>query len=130
MNNGKEQNGNFWFGFFFGGLIGAFIIFILGTREGKKLAKKLGDRVEDYEEDLEQKVAKLQRQGEDFLEQAKDVKARISEGLVDQKQEIAENIISKVDQTLTNIEEIQKKGVDLTEEIHNRYFKKNAKPLS
>lgn len=45
------------------------------------------------------------------------------------KKTVSDNLMTKMDETLTNIENIQKKGVALTEEVHRHYFKKNGKPL-
>ena len=45
MNNEHKDN-RFWFGFFIGGLIGAAIIVLLGTKEGKKIEEYLSRRPE------------------------------------------------------------------------------------
>src|SRR3989344_4619720 len=100
MNNTDhthEKQGNFfWFGFFLGGLIGAFIIFILGTKEGKKLAEKLEEKGELFEEDLEEKVAKLQKKGEDLVAQANRVKENLKNRIEDTKSETSDTLISKM----------------------------------
>lgn len=127
MNN--NRNGNFWIGFFLGGLIGGFIIFVLGTKEGKKLAERIVDKAELYEEELEENVAKLQKKGEDLLKEAQTVKDQVVEKLENERETVSAALVTKLDQTLTHIEDVQKKGVALTEEIHHRYFRKNGKPL-
>lgn len=96
-----KYHGNFWFGFFIGGLVGGFIIFLLGTREGKKLLTKLEEKGELFEEDLERKATDTQA-----------------------------SVINKMDQTLSKIEDIQKQGAALTSEIRHKYFKKNGKTLA
>ncbi len=128
MNNDKGSN-NFWVGFFLGGLVGAFIIFLMGTKQGKKLADQLMEEAESYEEELEEKVAKLQKKGEEFLAEAKDVKEKIVKEVVDGKKEVTEGLVTKMDEALTKLEDVQKKGVAMTEEVHHHYFKKNGKRL-
>lgn len=131
MHNTEEKKGNhFWLGFFAGGLLGGFIIFILGTKEGKKLAEKLQEKGEMFEEDIEQKVAKLQKKGEDLIEEAKDVKKKMASRLEEKKEEASDALISKMDDAFTKITDLQKKGVALTSEVHQKYFKKNGKKLS
>ena len=130
MNENQGKNNHFWLGFVLGGLFGAFIIFILGTKEGKKLADQLTEKTELYEEDIEEKVAKLQKKGEELLQQAEAVKDRIVKEVETHQQKASDNLIAKMDKTLANIENIQKKGVELTQEVHHRYFKKNGKPLT
>ena len=126
----EEKQGNFWFGFFLGGLFGAIAIFIMGTKEGKKLMERLTEDAEEYEEDLEQKVAKLQIKGEDFLNEANSVKEKITKEVKTGKKSITNAVADKMDQALTKIENIQKKGVELTRDVHHNYFKKNGKSLT
>ena len=134
MNNTDhthEKQGNFfWFGFFLGGLIGAFVIFILGTKEGKKLAEKLEEKGELFEEDIEEKVAKLQKKGEDLFKEAASVKKKVLKEIDEKKEEASDSLISKMDDAFTKITDLQKKGVELTEEVHQKYFKKNGKSLA
>jgi gas vesicle protein len=129
MNEHDGKCGNFWLGFFLGGLLGAFVIYLLGTKEGKKTLEKIVDRAELYEEELEEKVAKLQQKGEDLLEEAEEIKEKVIQEVTSSKEKISDQLVSKMDAALTQIEDIQKKGVALTEEVHHHYFKKNGKKL-
>ncbi|MBM3282752.1 hypothetical protein FJY90_00725 [Candidatus Gottesmanbacteria bacterium] len=129
MNNESKGSLNFWFGFFLGGIVGAFVIFILGTKEGKKLVEKLVEKTELYEEELEQKVAKLQQHGENLLHEAQEVKNQVTQEVEKGRKTVSEALVSKMDKALTKIEDIQKKGVALTQEVHHHYFKRNGKPL-
>lgn len=129
MNNEKGNN-SFWVGFFLGGLVGAFIVFLMSTKQGKKLAEQVFDEVELYEEELEEKVAKLQKKGEELLEEAKDVKEKMVAEVVNGKKIVSDALANKMDDALTKIENIQKKGVELTQEVHHNYFKRNGKKLS
>lgn len=129
MNSENKGQGSFWLGFFLGGLVGAFIVFFLGTKKGKEITEKLIENAELYEDELEQKIAKLQERGEQFLQEAQEVKEKVTKEVKGGKKAVSENLLSKMDQTLTQIEDIQKKGVAITSEVHHRYFKKNGKPL-
>lgn len=130
MSENKNNCGNFWLGFFLGGLIGAFIIFLLGTKQGKKILEEIVEKAETYEEELEEKVSKLQKKGEDLLQEAEEVKEKVIKEVTDGKKTVSEVLVSKLDQTLTNIENIQKRGAAITSEIHHHYFKKDGKKLS
>lgn len=129
MNNEKGNN-SFWIGFFLGGLVGAFIVFLMGTKQGKKLAEQIFDEVEIYEEELEEKVAKLQKKGEELLEEAQNVKEKMVAEVENRKKIVSDTLVNKMDDALTKIENIQKKGVELTQEVHHNYFKRNGKKLS
>lgn len=129
MNNEKGSSNNFWVGFFLGGLVGAFIIFLMGTKQGKKLADQLVEEGEIYEEELEQKVATLQKKGEELLQEAKNVKNKVIKEVKTGKKEVTDNLMTKMDEALTKIEDIQKKGVEITSEVHHHYFKRNGKKL-
>ena len=127
LNNNK---GNFWVGFFIGGLVGAFIIFVLGTKEGKKLADKIIEQSQEYEGDFEKKVEKLQKQGEGLLKEANEVKEKVVQNIQEGKKTASENLTHKIDKALTDIEKMQKKGVEITQDMHKRYFKKDGKKLN
>src|SRR3990167_7855535 len=91
--------GNFWLGFFIGGFIGVVIIVLLGSK------------------------------GEELLAEAQEVKEKAVEKIEEKKEVMGEVIVEKMDQVLTNIESAQAKGMELTQEVHHRYFKKDGKPL-
>lgn len=130
MNEHQCKGGNFWLGFFLGGLVGAFVLFLMGTKEGKKLLARFIEEAESYEEDLEEKVSNLQKKGEALLQEAQEVKNHVIENVEEGKKNISEMLISRLDQALTKIEDVQKQGATITEELHHRYFKKNGKTLA
>jgi len=103
MNEHDGKCGNFWLGFFLGGLLGAFVIYLLGTKEGKKTLEKIVDRAELYEEELEEKVAKLQQKGEDLLEEAEEIKEKVIQEVTSSKEKISDQLVSKMDAALTHI---------------------------
>lgn len=126
----EKSSGNFWVGFLLGGFIGATIIVLMGTKEGKKVAEKLLEKGELLEEDLEEKIAKLQEKGEELLAEAEEVKEKAMEKIDEKKETLGELMVEKMDQALTNIENLQKKGVEVTQQVHHQYFKKDGRPLS
>lgn len=128
MNNERKSN-NFWVGFFLGGLVGAFIIFFMGTKKGKELTEELLERAQEYEEELEEKVAKLQQKGEEFLKEAQNMKEKVIKEVESGKKTVTENLADKMDVALSKVEDIQKKGVELTSEVRHHYFKRNGKKL-
>ena len=125
-----KKGDHFLFGFFLGGLVGAFIIFLLGTKEGKKLAEKLHEKGEMFEEDLEEKVANLQKKGEDLVNEASQVRNNMIKRFEEKKESTSESLVSKMDEAFSKLTDLQKKGVEITEDVHQKYFKKNGKPLA
>lgn len=126
----KNKGNLFWMGFFLGGLFGAFIILLLGTREGKKFASRLLEKGELFEDDLEQKISQIEKKGEELLEHVENVKEKVVQEVEEGKQTVSDSLISRMDETLTKIENIQKKGAKLTEDVHKRFFRRNGKKLS
>jgi hypothetical protein len=54
MKNPDELNkNNFWFGFFFGGLSAATVLFAFGTQDGRDKLRKILEYVEDSEFDMD-----------------------------------------------------------------------------
>lgn len=128
MNNERGSN-NFWVGFFLGGLFGAFLIFLWGTKEGKRIAKGILEKGEVFEDDIEEKILTLQQKGEALVNQAEEVKKHIAEEIEDKKHTVSDELVSRMDEALSKLEEVQKKGVNLTQDVHHHYFKKGGKPL-
>ena len=61
----EHRDGKFWFGFFMGGLIGAIVLFFLGTKEGKRTGKLLEDKGKDLLDDLEGKLEDLEKKAKE-----------------------------------------------------------------
>ena len=59
----------FLLGLFIGGLIGAFLIFFMGTKEGKKAKKLLEQKGEDTLDDLHDQIDALEQKGKEIVEQ-------------------------------------------------------------
>lgn len=119
----ENNNGNFWFGFFLGGLLGAFIIYLLGTKEGKKKLEKVIEQAETYGEELEEKVSSVKRKSDNMEEEV------ISMGGY-MKNSVKDKFTSRMDQALSKFEDLQKKGIILTKDAHRKFFRKNGKSLN
>lgn len=110
-------------GFFIGGLLGALIIFFLGTKEGKKAGKMLQQKGEDVVDELEEKVEELEKKGKELVRHGEAVKEQVLEKLEDSKEELSELATKKLDSALAHIETIQEHGVETTASIRKRLFK-------
>ena len=86
--------------------------------------------VEVVEEDLEEKVANLQKKGEDLINEASQVRNNMIKRFEEKKESTSESLVSKMDEAFSKLTDLQKKGVEITEDVHQKYFKKNGKPLA
>ncbi|OGG21140.1 hypothetical protein A3D03_05835 [Candidatus Gottesmanbacteria bacterium RIFCSPHIGHO2_02_FULL_40_13] len=130
MNDNSHKSGNFWLGFFLGGLIGAFIIFVLGTKEGKKISRFLEDEEKDVKNKIDDKIHTLKTRSEKYLEEAGDLQKKVKQEVAAGAQKVSQTLVDRLDDSLGQLQEVQKKGVELTEAVRNRFFKKNGKHLS
>ncbi|MBI3956101.1 YtxH domain-containing protein [Candidatus Gottesmanbacteria bacterium] len=94
MSNDNHHDNRFWFGFFLGGLLGALILFFMGTKEGKKTGKLLEDKIEE----IEKRGLQL-------------------------KEDVKEEAAEKLDDALAHIEKLQEQSVETTKHIRSRFFK-------
>lgn len=99
----ERHDSKFWFGFFIGGLIGAAIIVLLGTKEGKKIEKLLEKKGKEALDDLEEKV--------------EDIKEKVEE----KKEELTEVATGKLDETLSHIETLQQRGLQNTQKLRRAF---------
>ena len=106
MNEERHDN-RFWFGFFIGGLIGAAIIVLLGTKEGKKIEKLLEKKGKEALGDLEEKI--------------EDIKEQVVEEVKEKKEEITEVATEKLDETLSHIESLQQQGLHNTQKLRRAF---------
>ena len=123
MEKNKKSDKKFSLGLFLGGLIGAAIIFILGTKEGKKLAENFVEKTEDFEKDLEVRVKKLRSKGEDLIKDAENIKIKLEKRIQEGKQTTSSILVSKIGESLKKLEEVQRKGISLTQELRDKYLK-------
>ena len=130
MNDNSHKSGNFWLGFFLGGLIGAFIIFVMGSKEGKKISQFLEDEEKDVRNKIDDKIHTLKTRSEKYLEEAGNLQKKIKQEVAAGTQTVSQTLVERLDDSLGQLQEVQKKGVELTAEVRNRFFKKNGKQLS
>ncbi len=127
MSEGKHEHGHgdfrFFLGFFIGGLIGAVIIFLLGTKEGRKTGKFLEEKGKDMLDDLQDKIGELEKRGEALVKQGEEIKDEVVDRLADTKEELAQTASVKLDDALAHIEKMQEQGRNQTAELRKRLFK-------
>lgn len=117
----RKSDGKFWFGFFIGGLLGAVVLFFLGTREGKKAGKFLEKKGEGVLTDLEGKLKDLEKKGKEILTQGEEIKVRVSDELADNKKAFTQEVSHQVDSALAHIEAIQERGRQTTANLRKTF---------
>ncbi len=118
-----KSDAKFIVGLFIGGIIGALIIFFLGTKEGKKAGKLLEEKGKEALNDLHGKVEELQEKGKELVKQGEQIKEKIVENFEQSKEELTEATTEKLESALTKIEELQQQSITTTAEIRKRFFK-------
>lgn len=121
--NDQEHDGKFWFGFFIGGLIGAVVLFFLGTKEGKKAGKLLEGKGKDLLGDLEDQLSELEKKGKELARQGEDIKDDVLETIQDKKEVFTKGATEKIDTALANIEKLQEQGLETTTTLRKKLFK-------
>ena len=119
----EHHDTKFWIGFFIGGLVGAAIIFLLGTKEGKKIEKLIEKKGKLALDDLEEKVDELKEKGEELIKKGEVIKEQVMEQMVDKKEDLTVEATKRLDSALANVEEIQEKGLSTTSNLRKRLFK-------
>ncbi len=131
MTEGRTRDeSKFLLGLFLGGIIGALIIFFLGTKEGKKAGKVLEEKGKDALDDLHGAVNELQQKGKELVKQGESIKEKIVENIEHSKDELAETTTEKLESALSKIEELQEQSMVTTAEIRKRFFKNVPKKSS
>ncbi|MFH0750113.1 MAG: YtxH domain-containing protein [Candidatus Gottesmanbacteria bacterium] len=122
MNDNNRDN-KFMIGFFVGGLIGAGLMFLMGTKEGKKIEKLIEKKGKETLEDLEEKVDELKEKGEELIKKGEAIKDQVMEQIEDKKEDLTEEATKRLDSALANVVEIQEKGLTTTTNLRKRLFK-------
>lgn len=117
---------SFQIGLFIGGLVGALLIYFLGTKEGKKLAKEIQKDGKDWFSDFEGKLGELEKKGVELLHTGQEINEEITKGAKGKKAAVASDALQKADKALAHIEKLQERGRETTSNIRKRLFK-NAK---
>lgn len=123
MSERQHPDPKFLFGFFIGGIIGALIIFFLGTKEGKKTGKLLEEKGKDFLDELQEKIQELESQGKDLVKKGEALREQVVERLEEKKEQITQEAAQKIDSALANIESLQERGLETTATIRKRFFK-------
>lgn len=113
----------FFFGLCIGGLIGAFTIFFLGTKEGKKAGKALEEKGKDILDDVSDRVTDLEEKGQELVEKGNVIKDQVIEKIEEKKEVFTEAATEKLDTALAEIEQIQAQGQQTTADLRKRIFK-------
>lgn len=123
MSDLERKDGKFLLGFFVGGLLGALIIFFLGTKEGKKAGKLLEDRGRNLLGELEDKLTELERKGKDLVREGEELKEQVVEHLEERREDFTQETTKKLDSALAHIEALQEHGRETTSNLRKRLFK-------
>lgn len=121
MSDEHSHDGKFLFGFFIGGLIGALVIFFLGTKEGKKTGKLLESKRRDLVDELEERLDELQSKGKELVRQGEVMKEKVMDTIGDKKDEVTEAAAEKIDIALAHIQEMQQKGAETTATLRKQF---------
>lgn len=121
MSDNNNSDGKFLFGFFIGGLIGALIIFFLGTKEGKKAGRVLETKGRDLFDELEEKLDELQEKGKELVRQGEAMKEKVLDSIDDRKDEVTEAAVEKIDMALAHIEKMQQQGAETTSALRKKF---------
>ena len=114
MSEQHQTNGKFMAGFFLGGLLGALILFFLGTKDGKKTGKMLEKKGQDILEDFQDKLEDIEEKGRDLASRGEEIKDQIVEKLEDTKEDLTEQAANKLDDALSQIEDLNEKTLKTT----------------
>lgn len=121
MNEKKNTDGKFLLGFVVGSVIGALVLFFLGTKEGKKTGKLFEEKGKDLIDEIGEKLSDLEEKGKDLVEKGEAVKEDLIEQLEDKKEELTRETTKKIDTALAHIEELQERGRQTTATLRRRF---------
>ncbi|MFC1626570.1 hypothetical protein ACFL1P_00035 [Patescibacteria group bacterium] len=123
MSDEEKQGGKFTLGFFFGGLLGAIIIFFLGTKEGKQAGKKFEKKGRVLLDELSKALEELETKEKEIVTKSEEIKVQVEENIQEAKQEATKETTKELDTALTHIEELQERGRKTTANLRKRIFK-------
>ena len=123
MSDHKNGDARFLFGFFLGGIIGAIIIFFLGTKDGKKTAELLEKKGKDFVDDLQDRLDDLETKGKELVKDGEALREKVVEQMEVKKEVVSEEAVVKIDSALAHIEALQEHGRETTANLRKRLFK-------
>jgi gas vesicle protein len=121
----NDRGNGFISGLFFGGLVGAALVFLFGTKEGRKIKDQLTEKGKELINDLPQVVEDLEKQGQEFAQKAEEVKKALEE----KAKEFTPLAKEKIATSLSSIEEAQRRGRETAAKIRKRFFTKKGRKL-
>ena len=107
MSEEQPRDLRFWVGFFIGGLLGAIVLFFMGTKEGKKTGKLLEGKGEDILDDIRNRLTSVVREGKQQIEEKKEV--------------VVKSATESIDTALAHIEELQERGRQTTATLRKQF---------
>ncbi len=123
MSDSAHHDTKFWIGFFVGGLLGAVILFFMGTKEGKKTGKLIEQKSQDFLDDFEERLKDLEEKGKDLARRGEALKEEAIVQLEDKKEEVSQEAVQKLDSALAHIEALQEHGRETTADLRKKLFK-------
>ena len=124
MNDQNRGNG-FFSGVILGGLLGAALVFLYGTKEGKKIKEELVKKGKEVIDDLPEIVSDLEKQGEEFAQKTEEVKKKLEE----KAKEFSSEAKKKIGSSLSHIEEAQQRGREAAATVRKHFFVRKGKKL-
>jgi len=121
MNDDQRPDNRFLLGFFLGGLIGAIIIFFLGTKEGKKAGKMIEKKGKEVLDDLEEKVEDMEEKGKELLAKGEEIKEQVVEQIKDTAEDVTVDASKRIDHALEKLEDVQKHTLHTTSSIRKHF---------
>lgn len=100
MSEERSHDLRFWVGFFIGGLLGAIVLFFMGTKEGKRTG-------EDLLDDIRDKIEGVVKKGKEQIEEKKEV--------------VVKSASESIDTALAHIEELQERGRQTTATLRKQF---------
>lgn len=121
MNDDHHSDFKFVSGIFVGGLVGALVVFFLGTKEGKRAGKMIQRKGEDILSDIEGKVGDLEEKGRELLERGEEIKEKVLAEIEERKEDFTEEAAKRLDTALAHVEKVQEKGLTSTSTLRKQF---------
>lgn len=121
MSEHEHRDLRFWVGFFVGGLIGAIVLFFLGTKEGKKTGNVLHEKGVDVLDELRDRLDEIVQEGKELVKEGKEIKEDVVEQLEDKKDSLTKTATDSIDTALAHIEALQERGRQTTASLRKKF---------
>jgi gas vesicle protein len=117
----ERPDGRFLLGFFIGGLIGAVIIFLLGTKEGKKAGKLIERKGKETLDDIEERLEEMEEKGKELIEKGEAIKDQVIERIEDKTHDVSKDVTERLDKALEKLEDVQRGSLQTTAKIRKHF---------